>query len=212
MNLEGIHLLGGTCWAAVHGVAELDMTEHTHAFNSESLLLSLLLLLANCLRWWRICLQGRRPWFDSWFGKMPWRKAWQPTPMFLPGESHEQRSLVVCTPWGGKELDMTERLTLTLTYFFFFFHFDFHTLNFWRERQKLYRNHTTALHFSASVPISGQCQSGTLFSDSESSPIHFNLALMLNGKDSHQKFLLLFCKVLDAHLCFYQGAWQLSVG
>ena len=95
---------------------------------------------------------------------------------------------------------------------FFFFHFDFHTLNFWRERQKLYRNHTTALHFSASVPISGQCQSGTLFSDSESSPIHFNLALMLNGKDSHQKFLLLFCKVLDAHLCFYQGAWQLSVG
>ena len=44
MNLEGVHLFGGTCWAAVHGVAELDVTEHTHAFNSELLLLSLLLI------------------------------------------------------------------------------------------------------------------------------------------------------------------------
>ena len=38
----------------------------------------------------------------------PLRRAWQPTPVFLPGESHEQRSLVDYSPWGGKELDMIE--------------------------------------------------------------------------------------------------------
>ena len=33
----------------------------------------------------------------------PWRRAWQPTPVFLPGESHGQRSLACCGPWGHKE-------------------------------------------------------------------------------------------------------------
>ena len=37
----------------------------------------------------------------------PWRRAWQPTPVFLPGESHRQRSLVGYSPWGCKESDMT---------------------------------------------------------------------------------------------------------
>ena len=37
-------------------------------------------------RWWRICLECRRPQFDLWVGKIPWRKAWQPTPVLLPGE------------------------------------------------------------------------------------------------------------------------------
>ena len=36
------------------------------------------------LRWWRICLQCRRPGFDPWVGKIPWRREWQPTPVFLP--------------------------------------------------------------------------------------------------------------------------------
>ena len=40
--------------------------------------------------------------------KIPWRKAWQPTPVFLPGESHRQRSLVGTSPWGCQESDMTE--------------------------------------------------------------------------------------------------------
>ena len=48
--------------------------------------------------------------FNPWIGKIPWRKKWQPTPLFLPGESHRQRSLVGCRPFGCKELDMTERL------------------------------------------------------------------------------------------------------
>ena len=38
---------------------------------------------------------------------MPWRREWQPTPVLLPGDFHEQRSLVGYSPWGRKELDMT---------------------------------------------------------------------------------------------------------
>ena len=40
-----------------------------------------------------------------------WRRKWQPTPVFLPGESHGQRRLVVYSLWGCKELDMTKELT-----------------------------------------------------------------------------------------------------
>ena len=46
--------------------------------------------------------------YSSWVGKMPWRRAWQPTPVFLPGESHGQRILVGYNPWGGKESNTTE--------------------------------------------------------------------------------------------------------
>ena len=46
-------------------------------------------------------------------GKIPWRKKWQPTPVFLPGESHAQKSLVGYSPWSRKELDTTEWLTDT---------------------------------------------------------------------------------------------------
>ena len=42
-----------------------------------------------------------------WVGKIPWRGAWQPTPVFLPGESHGQRRLVGYGSWGHKEVDMT---------------------------------------------------------------------------------------------------------
>ena len=41
-------------------------------------------------------------------GKIPWRRKWQPTPVFLPGESHGRRSLVGYNPRGHKESDMTE--------------------------------------------------------------------------------------------------------
>ena len=43
--------------------------------------------------------------FHSWVKKIPWRKAWQPTPVFLPDKSHEQRSLEGYSPWDHKELD-----------------------------------------------------------------------------------------------------------
>ena len=51
--------------------------------------------------------------FDPWVGKIPWRRKWQPTPVFLPGESHGWRSLVGYSPWGRKESDTTERLKLS---------------------------------------------------------------------------------------------------
>ena len=47
----------------------------------------------------------------SWVGKIPCRSEWQPTPVFLPRESHEQRSLASYGPWGRKEVDMTEQPT-----------------------------------------------------------------------------------------------------
>jgi len=55
--------------------------------------------------------------FDPWVGNIPWRRKWQPTAVFLPGEFHEQRSLVGYSPWAPEELDTTEvtqRLTLQL--------------------------------------------------------------------------------------------------
>ena len=48
--------------------------------------------------------------FDPWVWKIPWRRKWQPTPVFLPEKSHGQRSLVGC-PWGCKESGITERLS-----------------------------------------------------------------------------------------------------
>ena len=49
-----------------------------------------------------------RPEFDRWVERIPWRRKWQPTPVFMLGESHGQRSLAGFGPWGHKESDMTE--------------------------------------------------------------------------------------------------------
>ena len=66
------------------------------------------------LPWWlrqeSICLQCRRHGFDPWVGKIPWRREGLPTPVFLPGEFHGQRSLGGYSPWGHKESDMSEWL------------------------------------------------------------------------------------------------------
>ena len=62
------------------------------------------------LIWYRICLQCSIPGFDPWVGKIPWRRKWQPTPVFSPRESHGQRRLVGYSPWDCKELDTTEWL------------------------------------------------------------------------------------------------------
>ena len=66
----------------------------------------------------RVCPQCGRLGFNPWVGKIPWRRKWQPTPGFLPGESHGQRSLAGYSPWGRKELDMTEWYTHTHTHIF----------------------------------------------------------------------------------------------
>ena len=54
------------------------------------------------------CGRHKRCAFDPWIGKTRWRRAWQPTPVFLPGECRGQRSLVGIGPRGRKELDTAE--------------------------------------------------------------------------------------------------------
>ena len=49
--------------------------------------------------------------FHPWVKKTPWRRKQQPTPIFLPGKFHGQRSLVGYSPWGCKESDTTEQLS-----------------------------------------------------------------------------------------------------
>ena len=61
-----------------------------------------------------IYLSCRTPMFNPRFEKIPWRREWLPTPVFLPGEFHGQRSLACYGSWGRKELDTTEWLTLSL--------------------------------------------------------------------------------------------------
>ena len=51
-----------------------------------------------------------RPGLSPLVEKISWRRKWQPTPVFLPGKSHGQRSLVGYSPWGRKESDTTEQL------------------------------------------------------------------------------------------------------
>ena len=62
-----------------------------------------------------VCLLCGRPHFNPWVGKIPWRRKWQPTPVFLPGKFHGRRSLIGYNRWGCKESVTTERL-----------HFHFH--------------------------------------------------------------------------------------
>ena len=57
------------------------------------------------------CRRHRRYEFDPWIRKTPWRRKWHATPVFLPEESHGQRSLVGYSPWGHQESDTTEYST-----------------------------------------------------------------------------------------------------
>ena len=57
--------------------------------------------------------QCKRPGFDPWVRKIPWRREGLPTSVLPPGEFHGERSLAGYAPWGRKELDMTEINTFT---------------------------------------------------------------------------------------------------
>ena len=60
---------------------------------------------------WGICLQYRRPAFDPWVGKIPWRRERPVTPVFWTREFHG-----LCSPWGSKVLDTNEWLSLWFSY------------------------------------------------------------------------------------------------
>ena len=66
------------------------------------------------LRAYRICLQCRRSRFDPWDGKIPWRREWQPTAVFLPGDFHGRGAWWATVHGGHKDLDMPEWVTLSL--------------------------------------------------------------------------------------------------
>ena len=53
------------------------------------------------------CRRHQRYQFNPWVKKIPWSRRWQPTPVYLPGKFHRQRSLAGHSPWGHKESDMT---------------------------------------------------------------------------------------------------------
>ena len=57
------------------------------------------------------CRRHKRCGFNTWVMRIPWRRKWQPTPVFLPGESHGQRSLAGYCPRGHKESDNAEHST-----------------------------------------------------------------------------------------------------
>ena len=56
------------------------------------------------------CRRCRRQGFSPWVGKIPWRREWLPTPVFMPGEFHGQRSLLGYSPQGHKESDTPEQI------------------------------------------------------------------------------------------------------
>ena len=67
------------------------------------------------LPWWlsgkETACQCRRRVLSPWVMNIPWRRKWQPTPVFFPGKSNGQRGLVGYNPWGHKESDTTYRLS-----------------------------------------------------------------------------------------------------
>ena len=58
------------------------------------------------------CKRDRRDGGSIWVRKIPWRRAWQPTPILLPGESHGRKSLLGYGPWGDKESDVLKQLSM----------------------------------------------------------------------------------------------------
>ena len=98
-------------------------------------------------------------WVRSWVRKIPWRRAWQPTTVFLPGESHGQRSLVGYSLWGRKGSDRGKWLTHTWIYVYWLF-LSLSFLSFWILSDLFLDlsdrlSFTFSQIFSLSVPDSG---------------------------------------------------------
>ena len=88
--MKAVHV--GTC-------RPLSETERYWGFLNKIQDLNYSLQLPQWLRWERICLHCRRPGFNPWVEKIPLRREWQPTPVFLPGKYHGQRGMLGYTPW-----------------------------------------------------------------------------------------------------------------
>ena len=89
-------LVGCCLWV----LTELDMTEVTYQQQAT--------LVAQMVK--NLPVMPERPGFNPWAEKIPWRRVWQPTTVFLPGEFRGQRSVEGYSPWGRKELDTIDQL------------------------------------------------------------------------------------------------------
>ena len=75
-------------WATVHGVTKSQpWLKWLRTYNGK-----------------KPACQRRRHMFDSWVRKIPWSRKWQPTPVFVPGKLHGERSLLGYSPWGCKRV------------------------------------------------------------------------------------------------------------
>ena len=99
------------CYAEVWWelVAEFRIMNCSFVYRAMGSILQL--MRKDGLPWWfcgtETACQCRRCGFNPWVRKMPWRRKWPSTPVFLPGKSHGQRSLVGYCPWSCKGLGMT---------------------------------------------------------------------------------------------------------
>ena len=107
-------------------------------------------------------IRHKRCGFDPWVGKIPWRRAWQSIPVFLPGESHGERSLAGCSPLSCTELDTTEAIWHTCTHGNSMF-------NILRSCQTIFQSSCIILHFDQQcmrIPVSPhlyQCSLSVFF-------------------------------------------------
>ena len=109
--------IGWHCFLKTEATSE-DLEHETYACSTKAnnLLGNLLFRKSDGLPQWLIihlqCRRHRVCVFNPWVRKMLWRRKWQATTIFLPGESHWQRSLAGNSPWGHKELDKTAQLSM----------------------------------------------------------------------------------------------------
>ena len=97
------------CWEGAWGPPAFPRMPSVFFLTSGESLRELWVSQCHRLSYRKIHLQCWRPGFDPWVGKIPWRRERLPTPVFWPGEFHGLYS-----PWGRKESDTTERLSLSL--------------------------------------------------------------------------------------------------
>ena len=81
----------------IYRVGVMNLHTHTHTHIG----------VPQLVQWVKNLPKHRRHEFDSWVRKIPWKRVWQPTLVFLHGECHGQRSLVGYSPWYHKESDTT---------------------------------------------------------------------------------------------------------
>ena len=96
----------GAWWAAIYGVAQSQTRLYPVMEIGAPLVTQMV----------KIHLQCRSPGFNHRVGKILWRREWLPIPVYFPEKLHGQRSLADYSPWGHKESDMTEKLTLSVSF------------------------------------------------------------------------------------------------